>query len=277
LALEAEENQTESVQAAISTLRQEFEKYNDKVRQSTRSLAQHAREQQGIWAGLEDGMRNFTNALANEYQIGVELAKGFGESAFRAINDPIEDFFLGQLKTFGDYWRNFCNDLVRLMSKAITQMLFEWLGFKRMMSTEEGSFWKGGLGALLKALFAGGGRGGAGIGYESWTSPEGSAHQGGTGADIMARIPTMHSGGTGLSRDEALVRMLKTEGILNPRAMQAMGKQELDYRNRTGMVPAPNQFSASVQIVLNERNRKFEARLKTEMEATAVRVMKESV
>jgi hypothetical protein len=68
--------------------------------------------------------------------------------------------------------------------------------------------------------------------------------------------------------------MLKTEGILNPRAMQAMGKQELDYRNRTGLVPAPNQLTVNVPVSV-EGNKKLASHLRSEIESTVIRVIRE--
>jgi len=269
------EDEYGNVAQTISVLQGEFDRYNDKVREATKSLAQHLEEQKGVWGGLKAGWKDFTNSLANEYEIGKELAKDFGQSVYKFMADPMEDFFIGKLKSFTDYWKSFALELNRIFARAVTQMIFEWMGLRAVMGGTEGAFWTTGLGALLQAIGFGGG-GGTPAG--SYGGPEGAygiMHGGGTAKELFDRLPKMHSGYSGLDRDEVLVKMLKTEGVLNPRAMRTMGKEELDYRNRTGMVPTPNQFSSSVQIVLNERNRKLEGALKREIESTAIRVMRE--
>jgi hypothetical protein len=49
-------------------------------------------------------------------------------------------FILGKLKSFSDYWRNFCNDLV-LMSRAVTQMLLVVGLNGRKARAGAGGFW----------------------------------------------------------------------------------------------------------------------------------------
>jgi hypothetical protein len=100
-------------------------------------------------------------------------------------------------------------------------------------------------------------------------------HSGGRLQDIMDRIPKMHSGGigTGMSRDEVLVKMLKTEGVLSPRGMRTMSKQELDYRNATGRAPGGG---LTINVPVNaEGNKRLASHLRTEIESTVRKVVVE--
>ena len=275
--LKAEANQTENVISAIVKLQEEFDRYNDTVRKAARSLADYKETQKGTLAGLKAGWKEFTQSLANEYEIGKELAKSFGDAAYNAIHDPIADFFSNDLKTFGDYWKSFVNDLTRMMSKAIAQMILDWMGLRAAMGGNQGDFWQSGLGALIAGLSGGSlGQPAGGAGLDTaggdWIT---AAHSGGVIKDLIAKIPTMHQGWSVLGKDEVLMRMLKTEGVLNPRAMQGVGKQNLDYMNHTGQLPPSGGNQLTVNVPVNvEGNKRLAATLRTEIEATVLRVVR---
>ena len=106
----------------------------------------------------------------------------------------------------------------------------------------------------------------------------GGAHQGGFIQDLLDRIPTRHSGGPGLNKDEVLMKVLRNEYVLNPRATRSIGKGNLDYMNQTGQVPAgltiANHFDLTPDLLKNKR---FLSTMRTEQEATARKVVREYV
>lgn len=244
-------DQSDTVKAHIAQLMESVERYNAKVRESRKFLAQWKREHEGMFAGIVDGFQDFSNKLSNEYEIGKQLAKDFGDSVYQGIHNPLADFFTGDLKSFGDYWRSFCKNLGQAMSKAVTDMIFEWIGLRRAMEGV-GS----GRGFNWGALFGGGGGGGAGVGsmggeFGATEYSMGVAHGGGLVQDILNRIPNLHQGGTpSLGRDEVLMKMLTTEYALNSKATRSIGKQNLDYMNQTGKIPEASP-SPSIKGELN--------------------------
>ncbi len=97
--------------------------------------------------------------------------------------------------------------------------------------------------------------------------------RGGLIRELLDRIPKRHGGGSGaLDRDEVLMKVLKNEYILNPRATRAIGKEPLDYMNATGRIPG---LSVSVPITVNgPASKRMISDLRTEMEDAALRVMR---
>ena len=76
----------------------------------------------------------------------------------------------------------------------------------------------------------------------------GVTNMGSSSTPLMVNMPTRHSGGYigdlvksfhngGLNQNEVLIKALRSEYILNPRAVNSIGVNKLDYMNKTGNVP----------------------------------------
>jgi len=141
----------------------------------------------------------------------------------------LDDLFTHKFKTWRDYMNSFFSSMRLSFSKAVQQMIWDFLGFKKAtegMSSgggfNLGSLLGGAVGVIGGVLGLGGGPERLGIGYSS------AKHAGG--------FVTKHEGG--LQRDEVIAKLLSNEYVLRRESAQSIGRERLDYMNREGRMPS---------------------------------------
>lgn len=89
-----------------------------------------------------------------------------------------------------------------------------------------------GIFSSLRGLFGGAGTNATGAGDLGGASSSAIAHTGGYIGDL---VKSFHAGG--LNSNEVLIKALRSEYVLNPRAVNSVGVNKLDYINKTGQLP----------------------------------------
>jgi len=68
--------------------------------------------------------------------------------------------------------------------------------------------------------------------------------------------------------------MLKNEYAIKPRSVRSIGTQKLDYMNETGKIPG-GSLTINVGPIDASNNKRLASHLRSEMEATAQRAIRE--
>ncbi len=214
-------------------LRDDIDRLTDKLKSARQEMTKYQTEHGNVWQGMEEGAKSFINGLKTSFQIGEDLAKGFGKSVYDSIHSVFEDLFTGQLKTWQDYWESFLKSLGRLWANTMTEMVFQFIGLKQLTGGGAAGGMFGGFSivGLLQSIFGGGGfsasqaaRFASGDMLQGWGY---TGHAGG--------IVSKHSGG--LASDEVLSKLLTNEYVMKRDSARMIGRTQLDYMNATGKIP----------------------------------------
>lgn len=184
----------------------------DQTKESLVQLNFVLKEQTGTFGdGLLQGINAFTNELNTAFQHGVDFAGQSAQAIESVFSDVLFDAMRGELQSFGDYWRNFSQSIMRMISEMVVKMLM----MKALMAM--------GFGAM-------GSGAGVAMGTMGTTSPASAYfHKGGY-------IPRFHAGG--LLGDEVPAILQKGEYVVSRKGVEGVGVDTLDRINRGKGVPA---------------------------------------
>ena len=163
---------------------------------------------------LEDNLANGKTTYAQYYEDLQKLDDQYHKdvnSAQKQFEKNMKDSLITISSLWEKFWRAMIDAAVQMMAQKAVAGIFASIG---------GMF------------------GGAG----------GVTNMGSSSTPLMVNMPTRHSGGYigdlvksfhngGLNQNEVLIKALRSEYILNPRAVNSIGVNKLDYMNKTGNVP----------------------------------------
>jgi hypothetical protein len=119
------------------------------------------------WLGELDALKAKHGELTEETKKTVGEIGGLWEDFQSDLQWSLEagffDLFKGEMDDIGDYFRQFCDSLLRSFARAVAKMITEWLIFKATIIRSHegggGGLW-GWTSSLLSGIFGGGGGGG---------------------------------------------------------------------------------------------------------------------
>lgn len=162
---------------------------------------------------LEDNLANGKTTYAQYYEDLQDLDDQYHKdvnSAQKQFEKNMKDSLITISSLWEKFWRAMIDAAINMMAQKAVAGIFSSLG---------GIFGKPGLNAT-------------GAGDLGGASSSAIAHSGGYIGDL---VKSFHNGG--LNQNEVLIKALRSEYILNPRAVNSVGVGRLDHINRTGELP----------------------------------------
>ena len=169
---------------------------------------------------LEDNLANGKTTYNKYYEDLQKLDDQYHKdvnSAQKQFEKNMKDSLITISSLWEKFWRAMIDAAVQMMAQKAVAGIFSSLG---------GLFGGGTSTGWAQANATGGG-------LNTGTIPlKTSFHEGGYIDDL---VKSFHNGG--LNQNEVLIKALRSEYILNPRAVNSIGVGRLDHMNRTGEVP----------------------------------------
>ncbi len=235
--------QTPEVVAAISQLRQEYDKLTDSISKAKQETRRFEDSQKGLLEGMSEGWTLYWGKLEKQFEKGKQFMFDFLRTTETTLSTIFNDLLTGQLKSFKDYFRSFANSIAKTWSDMLAKMVMQWIkSLANMQSSSGGGNWfsslLGGLGGIISGIFGGGFPSNA-----SYPVDIGNFYH--RGGEVVKK----HEGG--LQRDEVIAKLLSREYVLRREAAQSIGREPLDYMNRTGQIPERKESRAITLEIYN--------------------------
>lgn len=224
----------------------ESQKHLESIRDRLVDLVARQRELGTDWAvGIVDGLKKVSWEISN-YRLGMMAAQGTIGAVGGTFKSVFVDTMMGDLKTFGDYWRAFWREIFNVFGSVVDAMVKKWVADWLAAQAQTG----GGFGQLLQFLgFGGGGVGVGGIapyGGGFGTPPVGTAviaHSGGiigetsfpmrnVVSSIFRNAPRLHSG---LSPDEYPAILQAGERVIPSGQAGGAPNVTINLQNQSGV------------------------------------------
>jgi len=164
---------------------------------------------------LEDNLANGKTTYAQYYEDLQELDDQYHKdvnSAQKQFEKNMKDSLITISSLWEKFWRAMIDAAVQMMAQKAVAGIFASIG------------------ELFNVTGAGMTNMGSGSTPLIVNTPTG--HSGGYIGDL---VKSFHNGG--LNQNEVLIKALRSEYVLNPRAVSSIGVNKLDYMNKTGDVP----------------------------------------
>ena len=182
------------------------------------NLRQRARASDDFFAGMKAALDEIQEDMMTLGEAGYQVMESFADNSQAVLSDVLFDGIKGDMDSFEDYWKRFCDSMLRTLTDIVAQMVLEWvLGMEQMQAASAATTAPGMPGGgLLNLPFGasslGAMAGAAGIGYysggaignaffnedEAKNMGYGGAIGSGIGMAIGGPIGAVVGGGTGI-------------------------------------------------------------------------------
>ena len=178
---------------------------------------------------LDDDLANGKTTYSQYYEELRDLDKNYHKDISDAQR-KFEQDMKNSLTTIQSLWEKFWRAMVDAAIEMLAQQAIKGI-FTGITSMFSGVGAKG-------TLETGTAPGNPDVGHKGGFINDivsGTAHSGGLINNLLSSIKKFHDGG--LNANEVLIKALKSEYILNPKAVNSIGVEKLNYMNKTGEIP----------------------------------------